>query len=132
VLCTDGASGLKPEESSALALRGIHLLPAKIARLEGTESGVDRIIFADGSDLPVAAVFMGATQVRQSDLAARLGCRAGARGVIQKGKSGETSVPGVYVAGDASGDTQLAIIAAAEGATSAIAINRALTHESEG
>jgi thioredoxin reductase len=131
VLCTDGGSGLKPEESSALMRRGIHLLPGKIARLEGTETGVDRIIFADGSDLPVAAVFVGTAQDQRSDLASQLGCRAGARGGVHTGKSGETDVPGVYVAGDASGDSQLAIIAAAEGARSAISINRALTHESE-
>ncbi len=131
VLCTDGVSGLKPEESSSLAHRGIHLLPAKITRLEGTETGVDRIIFADGSDLPVAAVFVSTAQAQQSDLAAQLGCRARARGVIHTGKSGETDIPGVYVAGDASGDSQLAIIAAADGARSAISMDRALTQEGE-
>jgi thioredoxin reductase len=35
-------------------------------------------------------------------------------------------VPGLYVAGDASRDVQFAIVAAAEGAKAAVAINKAL------
>jgi thioredoxin reductase len=42
-----------------------------------------------------------------------------------------TGVPGLYVAGDASADVQLAIVAAAEGAKAAFAMNRAM-QEQEG
>ena len=38
----------------------------------------------------------------------------------------ETSVPGVYVAGDVSRDVVLVSVAIAEGAKSAVAINKAL------
>jgi hypothetical protein len=38
-------------------------------------------------------------------------------------------VPGLFVAGDASRDVQLAIVAAAEGAKAAFAINRDLQEE---
>ena len=41
-------------------------------------------------------------------------------------RMGRPSVPGVYVAGDVSRDVQLVIIAAAEGARAALAINKAL------
>jgi thioredoxin reductase len=131
VLCADGASGLKPEEAAALARRGIHVLTGKIARLEGSENGLDRIIFADGSDLPVAAVFLSTLQSQPSDLAARLGCRITGKRGVQTGKFGEAGIPGVYVAGDAAGDLQLGIIAASEGARTAMAINLALAQEGE-
>jgi len=39
---------------------------------------------------------------------------------------GLTRVPGLYVAGDASRDVQFVIVAAAEGAKAAVAINKAL------
>ena len=117
VLCTDGPSGLRPADSADLAAKGIPVLTAKVARLEGSESGLDRIIFADGSDLPVAAVFLSAGQSPRSDLASRLGYRSTGRGA--------GSEAGIYVAGDAARDAQLAILAAAEGAQVAIAINRA-------
>ncbi len=131
VLCTDGPTGLKSEEAAGLARRGVHVLTGKIARLEGSENGLDRIIFADGSDLPVAAVFLSTLQKQSSDLASRLGCRVTSKGVVRSGKSGETGVPGVYVAGDASRDGELGIIAAAEGARTAIAINQVLALEGE-
>jgi thioredoxin reductase len=38
-------------------------------------------------------------------------------------------VPGVFVAGDVSRDVQLAIIAAAEGARAALAINKSLVDD---
>ena len=41
----------------------------------------------------------------------------------------ETSVPGVYVAGDVSRDVLLIAVALAEGAKAAVAINRALLSE---
>jgi thioredoxin reductase len=121
VLCTDGPSGLKPADSADLAGRGIHVLTAKVARLEGSESGLDRIIFADGSDLPVAAVFLSPGRSPRSDLASRLGYRPTGKGVKRES--------GVYVAGDAARDAHLAILAAAEGAQVAMAINRALQQQ---
>jgi thioredoxin reductase len=44
-------------------------------------------------------------------------------------ENGQTSVPGAYLAGDASKDVQLAMVAAAEGVRAAFAINKALTGE---
>jgi thioredoxin reductase len=41
----------------------------------------------------------------------------------------ESSVPGVYVAGDASRDVLLAAVAIAEGVKAGVAINRALLQE---
>jgi pyruvate/2-oxoglutarate dehydrogenase complex dihydrolipoamide dehydrogenase (E3) component len=41
-------------------------------------------------------------------------------------------VPGLFVAGDAAGDVQFVIVAAAEGARAAVAINRELQDEDRG
>jgi thioredoxin reductase len=54
-----------------------------------------------------------------------LGCTFAEKGVCCD-EDGLTSVPGIYVAGDASRDVQLAIMACAEGARAALAINKAL------
>jgi thioredoxin reductase len=47
-------------------------------------------------------------------------------GVVKTGNLGQTHLPGLYVVGDASRDVQFAIVAAAEGAKAAVAINKAL------
>jgi thioredoxin reductase len=45
---------------------------------------------------------------------------------VKTDRFGHTGVPGLYVVGDASRDVQFAIVAAAEGAKAAVAINKAL------
>jgi thioredoxin reductase len=51
------------------------------------------------------------------------------RGLVRQGKLQSTNVAGLYIAGDASHDVQLAVVAAAEGARAAVAINTALLRE---
>jgi thioredoxin reductase len=50
-------------------------------------------------------------------------------GIVTDALTEETSVPGVYVAGDVSRDVLLIAVALAEGAKAAVAINRALLRE---
>ena len=80
----------------------------------------------DGATAPCDAIFFSAGQSPQCDLAMRLGCETGREGVVKTGNLGQTRVPGLYVVGDASRDVQFAIVAAAEGAKAAVAINKAL------
>jgi thioredoxin reductase len=87
---------------------------------------VRAIVFADGDSIRCGAIFFSERQSQQCDLAARLGCQMNRGGVVKTGDLGETHVPGLYVVGDASRDVQFAIVAAAEGAKAAVAINKAL------
>jgi thioredoxin reductase len=50
-------------------------------------------------------------------------------GIINDPRSEESSVPGVYVAGDASRDVLLVAVTIAEGAKAAVAINRSFLKE---
>ena len=59
-------------------------------------------------------------------VAGKAGGRFDKDGGVACDPDGRTSVPGVFVAGDVSRDVQLAIIAAAEGARAALAINKSL------
>jgi thioredoxin reductase len=65
-------------------------------------------------------------QRQQSDLASQLGCTLTGHGLVKTDHLGQTCVPGLYVVGDASRDVQFAVVAAAEGAKSAVGINKAL------
>ena len=62
----------------------------------------------------------------QCDLPKELGCALTRQGLVKTDHLGQTRVPGLYVAGDASRDVQFVIVAAAEGAKAAVAINKAL------
>ncbi len=126
MLVTDGPGELTQRHRERLAANGIGVREEPIARLEGDGSQLERIVFADGSVLPRGAMFFSRGQRQRSDLAERLGCEFNEAGTVITGEHESTCVPGVFVAGDASYRTQLAVIAAAEGASAAFAINTAL------
>jgi thioredoxin reductase len=65
-----------------------------------------------------------------SDLWASLGCARDEKGgIVTDPVTKESSVRGVYVAGDASRDVLLVAVAITEGAKAAVAINRALLQD---
>ena len=128
VLCTDGEPDLSSEMWSRLEEHGIEIYGEKIVRLEGDDDGhLQRICFAEGIALDRAAMFFTTGCTQQSDLWQTLGCKRDEKGgIIRDPETEENSVPGVYVAGDASRDVLLVAVAIAEGAKAAVAINRAL------
>jgi thioredoxin reductase len=128
VVCTDGRARLPANADRRLSAHGIGIHRGKIERLESVDEGqLSRIVFRDGSALARDAMFLSTGQRQQCDLPRVLGCRFNRTGAVRTGRYEVTHVPGLYVAGDASRDLQLAITAAAEGAQAAFAINTALT-----
>jgi thioredoxin reductase len=128
VLCTDGRARIRPRDLERLTTEGIAVHRERVARLEGTEGQLERIVFRDGSSIERHALFLSTGQRQHCPLPQTLGCEFTRTGAVRTGKYEVTRVPGLYVAGDASRDLQLAIVAAAEGAQAAFAINTALTN----
>jgi thioredoxin reductase len=126
VLCSDGGSGLKALARAELEQHQIPVRQEKIARLEGSEGRLERIVFKNGEMLERRGLFFYTGQGQHSELARRLGCEFNEKGTIKTNLLQETNVPGVYIAGDASHDVQFVIVAAAEGAKAGVAINKAL------
>ncbi|MBX9850236.1 MAG: NAD(P)/FAD-dependent oxidoreductase [Cytophagaceae bacterium] len=129
VLCTNGKIPVTPEEQELLQLKDIKVIDKKIDRLEGDAGMLKRIVFNDGSFLERSALFFTTDQYQRSNIAAQLGCQFTDKGIVKAGKFQNSTVPGVYVAGDAARDMQLVIMAAADGAKAAVIINKALQKE---
>jgi len=128
VLCTDGPSEIEPADLERLRRNGVAVREDRIVRLEGGER-LERIVFASGEPLPREAVFFTTGQTQQSFLAHSLGCEINDKGTVRTGKYEATHLSGLYVAGDASRAVQWVIVAAAEGAEAAFAINTDLLKE---
>jgi thioredoxin reductase len=129
VLCTGGPSGLTDEDLEQLAHEGIEVREERVARLEGRDGLLERMVFETGDALPRRALFVCSGQHQRSALARKLGCRFTPKGAVDTGTCEATDVPGLYVAGDASKEAQFVIVAAAEGAEAGMAINKALLKE---
>jgi thioredoxin reductase len=132
-LLTDGPAALADEERQRLLRHGVVVDERPLAVLADGSEGLLRIQFADGGAAEYAALFYRSRQRQASDLARQLGCALDAPmpGVelIRVDANGQTTVSGVYAAGDATNVMQQAIIAASEGLVAAGAINRALLME---
>ena len=128
VLCTDGPAELEPEDRARLARNGVAIREERVARLEGSDR-LERIVFAGGETLSRDALFFTTGQTQQSLLAYDLGCDINEKGTVRTGKYESTHLRGLYVAGDASRAVQWVIVAAAEGAEAAFAINTDLLKE---
>ena len=129
LLCSDGRTRLNSQDRAALERNGIELVEERIARLEGRDGRLQRIVFRSGRQEARSALFFDTPCSAQSSLAESIGCQFTHKGGVRCGQHEATSVPGVFVAGNIIKDVQLAIVAAAEGARAAFGINRALTRE---
>lgn len=127
-LCTNGSAELTEDELERLSRRKIGLRQEKIKRLKGNEA-LETIVFENGEPLAVRGMFFSTGHRQGSDLAAKLGCKFTSEGCVDAGEYEITSVPGVYIAGDASRFAQFVIVAASEGAQAALAINKGLMRE---
>lgn len=126
VACSDG---MEPSVDAvkALAELGIPLRQEPVAALDARDGQLASIRFHQGPSLAREALFFSTGSHQASDLWEQLGCKRDENGgVITNPDTEETSMPGVYVAGDVSRDVLMVSIAVAEGAKAAVAINRAL------
>ena len=128
VLCTDGPSEIDPGDLARLARHGIAVREDRVVRLDGADA-LERVIFASGDPLPRRALFFTTGQTQQSQLALGLGCEFNDKGTVRTGRYESTHLPGLFVAGDASRAVQWVVVAAAEGAEAAFAINTDLLKE---
>lgn len=129
VLLTGGPSDLTKEDREELSRNGVTIREDVIERLEGDGNRLKQIRFSGGGTLPRQALFFLAEDRGVSRLATRLGCDTTDQGAAKTSTYEKTNVPGLFVAGDASRRVQFAIVAAAEGAMAAFAINNELLRE---
>jgi thioredoxin reductase len=129
VLCTDGPSEIDADDRGRLERNGIAVREERVVALEGREGMLERITFASGPPLARKALFFTTGQFQRSALAIGLGCEFNEKGTVRTGKYESTHLPGLFVAGDASRAVQWVIVAAAEGAEAAFAINTDLIKE---
>lgn len=117
---------LPPRARKALERFGIRVRADPIERLEGRDGAVERVIFRERDPLEVEAMFFHIAYGPGCSIPAELGCAADEEGLLKVNVDHETSVPGVYAAGDITHGSKLAIRAAAEGTRAAIGVRRSL------
>jgi thioredoxin reductase len=127
VLLTNGQPPELPAAALAtLATRNVEIRSERVLRLVPRGRFLHRVDVEHGEAINVEGLFFHLGTLPGSDLAARLGCEHDAAGHIRVDRTQESSVPGVYAAGDVTGQPYLVISAAAEGVRAALALHRSL------
>ncbi len=105
---------------------GNELVERGAVRLVGERGDLRGLELDDGRVLPTSLVFFSVAHVPRTDLAASLGCAIDAEGYVVVDGRGQTSVEGVYAAGDLTPGLQLVQCAAAGGAVAGVGAAQSL------
>ncbi|WP_243795779.1 NAD(P)/FAD-dependent oxidoreductase [Saccharopolyspora gloriosae] len=114
------------EERHRLLARGVRIVEGEVARVVAEGDAVSAVELADGQVVARAAVFIGPRFVPRDELLTSLGCEVDDNGWVRIDPSGQTTVAGVWTAGNVSDDPAQLINAAAAGSKAAIALNHHL------
>jgi thioredoxin reductase len=129
VVLTNGEVEIAAELRGRLVAAGIHVEERRVARLVARDGHLESIALADGGAIPCGALFVHPPQ-RQVALVTSLGVALDEHGCVRVDPmTRETSIPGVYAAGDLATKGQAAILAAAAGMQAAAALNAELSAE---
>ena len=123
---------LTDHDRARLARLDVAIRKEPIVALEGDKSTgqLQRVLFAEGEPLECDALFFNLGTELATNFHEKLGCRLDPEcNLVWVDDTRQTSVKGVYAAGDITPNSQLAVVAAAEGAMAAIHIHRSLMTE---
>ena len=123
--------GARPDDetSARLAARNVTIEPEKVVALEGESPDLTGVRLADGRFVELASLFVAPRTSFQCPIAEQLGCVLddGPLGrVIQTDATKQTSVPGVYAAGDIARPMHNATFASADGVMAGAGVHHAL------
>jgi thioredoxin reductase len=130
-LLTEGED-VPAERRAELERNGVKVERARVRRFEGEPGEKGRLtgaLLEDGKRIPLGALFFSGSRAQHSELPSLLGCEIDERGEGETDRMQHTDVHGLFLAGDADGDVQFAIVAAGEGAKAGVAINLELQNE---
>ncbi|MEM6462622.1 MAG: NAD(P)/FAD-dependent oxidoreductase [Pseudomonadota bacterium] len=130
-LFTQGTLQLDTEQMAMLQRRNVNVEREPIVELLGNGTDLEAVRLADGRVVALAGLYIAPKTEQASDLAADLGCafEDGMTGpVIRVDDRQQTSVPGIFAAGDAAHPMANATLAAAAGVMAATGAHQSLIH----
>ncbi|MCB0630545.1 MAG: NAD(P)/FAD-dependent oxidoreductase [Saprospiraceae bacterium] len=128
-LFTNGPSTLEPEQSDLLSGRNIPIVELEISRIEHTNGRMQHLIFKDGSNLPITAMYAKVDFTQHSELPLVLGCETDENGFLQVDGMQMTNVNGVYASGDCAGSMRSVAAAVFCGNKAGAVLNKVLVGE---
>jgi thioredoxin reductase len=128
-LFTNGPSSLSAEQAEKLWKRSIHIVEWEVTAITHEAGHIQHVVFRDGSNVRLDALYTRPPFAQHSDIAASLGCAFTEAGHIQVDAFQKTTVPDVFACGDNSSMMRSVANAVAAGNFSGTMANRELATE---
>ncbi|MBX2897061.1 MAG: NAD(P)/FAD-dependent oxidoreductase [Cyclobacteriaceae bacterium] len=129
IVYTNGKSTLTDEQTAKLANRNIMVGEDKLVEAIHDKGQVKKIVFEDGRAVEVDALFVKPNSTQHCTIPEKLGCKLTEHGFLQVDDFQQTTVPGIYAAGDNSTMIRAVAAAVAAGNKAGAVINHDLTDE---
>lgn len=129
-LFTNGISTLSPEQINKLKEHTISVEEKEIASFDHQKGQLSHVVFQDGSDRSLDALFARPAFTLHCDLPHALGCEETETGFIKIDDFNRTTVKGVYAAGDNTNFFRAVSVAIASGSKTGAVINKDLIEAS--
>lgn len=126
---TNGKSTLSAEQLQKLQQHNIHINQNEIEKLEHNKGYVERILFKDGANATVKAIYARLPFVQHSSVPQMLGCELTPEGYIKIDPAQRTTVPGIFACGDNTTRMRTVANAVAMGTTTGMMLNKELIEE---
>jgi len=126
---TNGPSGFTPEQVARLAQHHIKVISSPVAHLTHQKGYIQSITFEDGSTSSLKALYARLPFTQHCPLPASLGCDFNEMGLITVDGFQQTTVPGIYAAGDNTTPFRSVAAVVAAGTMAGAAINKTLIEE---
>lgn len=128
-LFTNGAAALTVEQMVQLQQHQVKIVEKEIEHLEHNNGYLKNIIFKDGSDASIKAIYAPVPFEQHCKIPESLGCELTDEGYIQVDNFQETAIKGVYAIGDNATKMRTVANAVAMGTTAGITISKKMIME---
>lgn len=128
-LTTNGPSGLSDEQLVGLSKHNIKVRETLISAVKHRNGYIERVTFTDGTELPVKALYAKLPFTQSTHLIEEAGCSINKGGFLTVDEMQETSVKGIFAAGDCTTGFRSLSMAIAGGNKAGAMINHQLIQE---
>ena len=128
-LYTNGKSALTSEQSEKLTYKNVTISEKKISQIIHQDGKIQSLVFEDGSQEKINALYAKPDFEQSSPLISELACALKENGYVEIDQFHNTNVPGIYACGDHTNMFRSVAFAVSSGTMAGAACNKELIDE---
>jgi thioredoxin reductase len=129
-LYTNGEASLTNEQREKLEAKNINVDEKQIQEFIHENGSLKKLLFSDGSHTDLTVMYANVETKQHCNFPELLGCEHAESGLVEVNEFQQTSIGGVYAAGDCTNMFRSVALAVSSGSVAGAAINHELVNES--